>query len=82
MTYALHGICNGFLINDAAGSEIHIHIETLPNQVPVYLCLHLPHNLSLNFFVSLIPYDMKLRLLLLELPELLQHHSGIHSVRQ
>ena len=49
MADALHGVCDGFPVADGALSEIHLHIEPLPQAAAQDLHLHLAHELDMDF---------------------------------
>ncbi len=77
MPYPLHGIRNGFLIDNGSLPKFHQNAETLLYEIFQDLNLHLTHDLNLDLFAVLIPQNMKLGLLLFKLLKPWKHHCRI-----
>ena len=69
MSYADHRCGNGFLIDNASGSELHREAEPLLDHGLQDFQLNLAHELQMDLSQALIPEQMELRIFLLQLPE-------------
>ena len=82
MPDTLDRIGDRFFIYNAAPAKPDIYPKTLCNQAFQNLHLDLAHDLCLDFLQLLIPYDVKLRLFLLQLFQFRKHHRRITALRQ
>ena len=82
MSYALNRLCDCLLIDDITLSKHNDHTEPILDQLCQHLDLHLSHHLRVNLLQLLVPDNMQLRILLLELLELSHHLDRIHLLRQ
>ena len=80
MPHALHRICDGFFIKDALVVQLNVQPEPLGNQTAENFQLHLAHDLHMN--LPLLPQQMKLGVLLLQLPQLGQHLRWVRPFGQ
>ena len=82
MSYADHRCGNGFLIDNASGSELHREAEPLLDHGLQDFQLNLAHELQMDLSQALIPEQMELRIFLLQLPEFPQRRMGIGPLGQ
>ena len=79
---AEHRRCDRFLIDDAALIEGHLYAEPVGDQAGQDLQLHLAHKLHMDLTQPLVPNHAQLRILLLQLAQVLQHMMRIAVRRQ
>ena len=82
MPYALHGLGDGLLIQNAARAKGYLQPEPLGQQAAQHLQLHLTHQLHMDFAQAFIPHYMKLRFFLLQPVQLAQRGVHIRALRQ
>ena len=80
MPHTLHGVPDGFLVEDPPGTQLNIQRKPLRHQLPEDLQLHLTHDLHLN--AAAFPEDVQLGVFLLQLPQPGQHRHGIAASGQ
>ena len=80
MPHALHRICDGFFIKDALVVQLNVQPEPLGNQTAENFQLYLAHDLHMN--LPLLPHQMELGVLLLQLPQLGQHLRRVRPFGQ
>ena len=82
MSHALDRRRDRLLIQDAAGIDLHVHIEPLTDEAFEHLDLHRAHELDVNLAQCLVPDDVQLRVFLLKLTQARQKRARIHIRRQ
>ena len=70
MPHAFDRICNGFFINNTAGSKTYFQAKPLRDHTFQDLDLDLSHDLCMNLMERFLPHHMKLGFFLLQLPQL------------
>ena len=73
---------NRLLVYDAAFVESNTYAKALCNQPGKHLKLHLAHEPQVDFTQPFVPYNAKLRVLLFQLAQVLQHGMHIAALRQ
>ena len=73
---------DGLHVAHAAGSEIDVDAEALPDQVTDHLQLDRAHHLQLDALVALVPGHAQRRLLFLQPPQAFQHAGGMNVRRE
>ena len=71
-----------FLIHNIARPKFHLQMKSLFNETFQNLGLYLSHQLNMDFSQLAVPHQMKLRVFLLQLPELPKGFCHIRSLRQ
>ena len=82
MPYALHGLGDGLLIQNAARAKGYLQPEPLGQQAAQHLQLHLTHQLHMDLAQAFIPHYMKLRFFLLQPVQLAQRGVHVRPLRQ
>ena len=82
MPHALNRVFNRFLVYYIALAEADLKPEPVEHDGLQHLKLDVAHEPYLKLRVELVPYDVELRILTLEDPELFHGGVGIHSVGQ
>ena len=82
MAYALHGLGDGLLVQDAAGAKLYRQAKPLCQQAPQHFQLHLAHQLDMDLAQGLVPHHMELGFFLLQTVELAQGPVDIGALRQ
>lgn len=82
MAHALDRRRDRLLIEDAAGIDLHVHVEPLADEAFEHLDLHRAHELDMDLAQRLVPDDVQLRVLLLELAQARQKRARVHIRRQ
>ena len=82
MAHALDRRRDRLLIEDAAGIDLHVHVEPLADEAFEHLDLHRAHELNMDLAQRLVPDDVQLRVLLLELAQARQKRARVHVRRQ
>ena len=82
MSHALDRCRDRLLIQDAAGIDLHVHIEPLADEAFEHLDLHRTHELDVDLAQRLVPDDVQLRVFLLKLTQARQKRARIHIRRQ
>ena len=77
MAHALDWGGNGLPVDDAPLAEGHLHAEPLGDETLEDLQLHLPHELHVELPQPLVPHQVELGILLLQLFQLLEGGVGI-----
>ena len=80
--HALDGVCDGFLINDAALAEGDGKAEAVEDQPLQDLKLHLAHQLGVQLAGRLLPHDMEHRVLVLQLAQLRKNGVRVRALGQ
>ena len=82
MPDALHGIGNGFAVQDLPLVESDVHVKALAHQVPEDLGLHFTHKAHMDAALPAVPLQMQLGVLLLQLQELRIKRGGVDVSRE
>ncbi len=82
MPDTLHRLRNRLLVDDVPGAEHDCHAEALLDQTRQHLDLYLSHHLDVKLLQLLVPQDMQLRILLLELFQFAAHLNRADFLRQ
>ena len=82
MPDAVHRLCYGLLIGNAARCYAHVKIKPLADKLGEHLSLHLAHYFHAYLAQALAPLDLQLRILVLELLELPVGNKRVGSLRQ
>ena len=82
MAHALDRRRDRLLVEDAAGIDLHIHVEPLADETFEHLDLHRAHELDMDLAQRLVPDDVQLRVFLLKLTQTRQKRARIHIRRQ
>ena len=82
MSHALDRCRDRLLIQDAAGIDLHVHIEPLADEAFEHLDLHRAHELDVDLAQRLVPDDVQLRVFLLKLTQARQKRARVHIRRQ
>ena len=80
MPDAVHGSRHRLLIGDTAGGDLHIEVEPLAYELGEHLGLHPAHYVHAYLAQALVPPDMKLGILILELPQLLIGRQRVRAL--
>ena len=82
VAYALHGLGDGLLIQNAARAKGYFQPEPLGQQAAQHFQLHLAHQLHMNFAQAFVPHHMELGFLLLQPVQLAQCGVYVRALRQ
>ena len=82
VAHPLHGGGDGLLVQDAALVHPYGHPEAVLDEALEDLDLHLAHEAGVDLLVGLVPHQVELGVLLLQLAELGQEDLGVHLLRQ
>ena len=80
MPHALHRCGNGLFVENALVVQLNVQPEPLGHQTAENFQLHLAHDLHMN--LPLLPQQMELGVLLLQLPQLGQHLGRVRPLGQ
>ena len=80
MSHALHGIFNGFLVENSPVVQLHVKAKTLLHQRLKDFQLHPAHDLHMD--LAVFPQEPELGFFLLQKPQLGQHHRRIRPRRE
>ncbi len=73
---------NGFLVDDVALVEGHVHAEPLGDQMGQHLELHFAHELHMDLAQRFVPYHAQQRVFLLEHAQTFQQAVDIAAIRR
>ena len=82
MSHTFYRLCNRFFINNTSGTKFHSHMKTIPDHFFQNLNLYFSHKLCMNLRKLAVPQNVKLRFLLLQLTQLLEHLMWITVIRK
>ena len=82
VAYALHGLGNGLLIQNAARAKRYFQPEPLCQQAAQHFQLHLTHQLHMDLGQGLVPHHMELGFFLLQPVQLAQRGVHVCALRQ
>ena len=78
----LHGVSDGLLVQDAALIHLYLHVEPFGNEALEDFDLDLAHEPGVDLPGPLVPEDGEHGVLLLQEPELGEHHLGVAALGQ
>ena len=82
MSHTLHGVLDGFFIEDPPVFKGHIQTKALGDQTSQNFQLDLAHDLHMDLLAALVPKNVQLGILLFQKPQLLQGGHGVGAGRQ
>ena len=82
MPHPFNGIVDGLFIYDIPASKSDQNAEPVFHHFLQDFCLHIPHELDVDLLLLFHPHHMELRVLLLDLAEVLDHPVDITALRQ
>ena len=82
MPHPFNGIADSLFIYNVPASEGDQNAEPVFHHFLQDFCLHIPHELDVDLLLLFHPHHMKLRVLLFDLPEVLDHPVDITALRQ